>query len=170
MKEAIRCRVVDANMVRVEKLEEINARFKEIREIMGGEGARVVQGVRKRKRRDEMDGNLKDVFRMSDQSRRGTCEKMVLVRRRRMEEGDKEMSVKDKLWGKSNGGMVWDFKPNEWFAMEMTRRSECDWMSADEVDYDPPPEMTGGAHHLLLRGWVNSQFFLFFYLPFSLPP
>jgi len=156
-------------MVRVEKLEKIKmskedwfaARCKEIREILGGEGARVVQGVRKRKRRDEMGGNLKDVFRMSDQSRKGTCEKMIPVKRRKMEEGDKEISVRDKLWGKSNGGKVLDFKVNEWFAMEKTNRRECEWMSADEVDYDPPPETTGGPPSPLKGVGQTLNFFLF---------
>ena len=49
------------------------------------------------------------------------------------------ISVKDKLWGKSNGGRVWDFKDD----CRVTWKLDEEWISADEVDYDPPPETMG---------------------------
>ena len=54
------------------------------------------------------------------------------------------MSVKDKLWGKSNGGREWGFKINEGIVGGMTKRLEDEWLSTDEVEYDPPPETMGG--------------------------
>jgi len=44
--------------------------------------------------------------------------------------------LKEKPWGRSSVRKAWE--------LSRTTRSFGEWMSADEVDYDPPPETMGG--------------------------